>query len=279
MFLKEVDEKRGAYDLTSAEILPQKYPIELRDRIAKLVNANYDKQKTENDYIDNERCVQKDVNGDVYWHCSSPKVAFAIPIEITVNKIRDEMLSHVSESYLDEHFNLISTGDRIVANGKETPVGQYLIFTYSIDGLKFRYDVSTRLDNQFDEVYLRFFTPPKEIDSIIHDTQQIDELIYSCLEPDMYKILWQPYSIGNHIEAGFSPVIAGDGPPTVYDRWRDDPIQRSEKTFRVWLANGDVECRESRGEFVPDKKGRSEEILLIDSTEFHRLQESNKNEN
>lgn len=273
LFVKAIDEKRGAYDIfPTGDIPPQKYPIGMRDAIVGITKPDYSGIK-ESDFSSARDCSQKDLDGDSYWHCSSD-TPFYVPIETTMSLVKEEILRHISEQYFDEHFDLVSSHDVSVVNGKETPTGQSITFVYTIDDMRFVYSADTYLEREFDEVYLRFVSP-KQLNSIMHDEEQIEKLAYSCLDSEDYKIYWQPYRIANHVDEGFSPIIAGTGPPTVYDRWSDDPVQRSEKTFRIWLANGEAECRESNtGEFEPDKLARQENILLIDSTEFQRIKGS-----
>jgi len=202
-------------------------------------------------------------------------------VEKLVEKIKEEMLEKISPNYFEEHFDLKVVSDEPDVTVEPGPnsgprtipakaSGQYIEFVFTIDDVGFNYYLRTAFDNNQNQMYLHYH-PPKEIKSIVSTEDEINKLIYSCLEKDMYKFPYKPFHVAYHVEDGLSPVIEGHGPPIVYDRWGDAPVQEREKIFRIWLATGKVDCTNVHQEFDPDNKKRHEKILLFESSQIENL--------
>lgn len=281
LFLKNVDVKRGAYDLVDSEKTPaKKYPVKMRDNIVTFFDHGFFDENINRYDPDEEICSEMFLEDDSYYYCTTKSESY-VPVEKLAEKIKKKMLEKISSGYYEEHFDLKvisdqpdvvfepgpNSGPRIIPTKAS---GQNIEFVYTIDDVNFNYFLRTDFDNNQNQMYLQYH-PPREVKSIISNEDEINKLIYSCLEKDMYKFPYKPFHVAYHIEDGLSPVIEGHGPPTIYDRWGDTPVQEREKIFRVWLATGKVDCADVHQEFDPDNKKRQEKILLFDSAQLGKL--------
>ena len=281
LFLKNVDVRRGAYDLVdSVEVPAQKHSIKLRDAVAAFFDHEFFDQNINNYEINEDYCSEKFLADDLYYYCTT-KSESHVPIEKLAEKIKEKMLEKISSGYYEEHFDLKvisdqpdvvfepgpNSGPRIITTKAS---GQNIEFVYTIDDVNFNYFMRTEFDKKQNQMYLHYH-PPREILSIVSTEDEINELIYSCLEKEMYKFPYRPFHVAYHAGDGISPVIEGHGPPTVYDRWGDAPVQDREKIFRVWLATGKVDCTDVHQEFYPENKKRPEKIILFDSAQLGKL--------
>ena len=274
LFLEDIDVKRGAYDIFSLDdVPPQKYSINLRDMVASMFDHNIYTIKDDANYKDDENCSLKLFGNDQYWYCTPKKFSY-VPVETLSEEIRKKMLETISEKYLEEHFDLLVIFDEPDpvyepapnASPYEPPekaTRQNIEFTFSIDGYDFVYWMNTKYDEDLNQIFLQYI-PPKEIHSIVNSEQEIDKMIYSCLDDYSYKHPYVPARVAYHTEIGFSPVMEGHGPPSVYDRWGDNPVQEREKVFRLWLETGTVDCAKVHHEFEPEYSQRHDNVLLID---------------
>jgi len=281
LFLKNVDVKRGAYDLVDSEENPaKKYPIELMDTVAAFFDHGFFDENINTYDANEELCSEKLLGDDSYYYCTT-KSESHVPVEKLVEKIKEEMLEKISPNYFEEHFDLKVISDEPDVTVEPGPnsgprtipakaSGQNIEFVFTIDDVGFNYYLRTAFDNNQNQMYLHYH-PPKEIKSIVSTEDEINKLIYSCLEKDMYKFPYKPFHVAYHVEDGLSPVIEGHGPPIVYDRWGDAPVQEREKIFRIWLATGKVDCTNVHQEFDPDNKKRHEKILLFESSQIENL--------
>ena len=286
LFLKNVDVKRGAYDLVDSEWIPaQKYSIKLRDIVATFFDHKFFDKSVNNYEINEDYCTEKSLTGDLYYYCTT-KSESHVQIETLTEKIKEKMLENISLKYFEEHFDLKIVSDEPDAVPEPKPnsgpymlptkaSGQNIEFVFNIDGVDFNYFMRTTFDKEQNQMYLHYH-PPKEIKSIVNAEDKVNKLIYSCLDKEMYKFPYKPFHVSYHAEDGLSPVVEGHGPPTVYDRWGDAPVQDREKVFRVWLATGKVDCSNVHQEHVPENKKRPEKILLFDSIQLERLDLENE---
>lgn len=281
LFLKSVDVRRGAYDLVDSEIVPaQKHSIKLRDAVAAFFDHEFFDQNVSNDKANEDNCSEKFLADDSYYYCTTKSESY-VPVEKLTEKIKEKMLEKISPQYFEEHFDLTIVSDEpdVIAeyepnSGPHTPPakasGQNIEFVFTIDDVDFNYFMRTAFDKKQNQMFLHYH-PPSEIKSIVSTEDEIDKLIYSCLEKEMYKFPYKPFHVAYHVEDGLSPVIEGHGPPTVHDRLGDAPVQDREKIFRVWLATGKVDCAGVHQEFDPENKKRPEKIVLFDSAQLEKL--------
>ena len=281
LFLKNVDVRRGAYDLVDSEMVPsQKYSIKLRDAVAAFFDHTFFDKYLDNNNANDDHCSEKFLADDSYYYCTT-KSESHVPVEKLTEKVKEKMLEKISSRYFEEHFDLAIVSDEpdVVFepgpnSGPYTPPakasGQYIEFVFTIDDVDFNYFLRTDFDKKQNQMYLHYH-PPQEIKSIVSTEDEIDKLIYSCLEKEMYKFPYKPFHVAYHVEDGFSPVIEGHGPPTIYDRWGDAPVQDREKVFRVWLVTGNVDCTDVHLEFTPENKKRPQKVLLFDSAQLEKF--------
>ncbi|AJM93087.1 hypothetical protein [Nitrosopumilus piranensis] len=281
LFLKNVDVKRGAYDLVDSDMAPaQKHSVKLRDAVATFFDHEFFYQNVNNYDANEDYCSEKFLDDDSYYYCTTKSESHVL-VEKLTEKIKEKILEKISPEYFEKHFDLTIVSDEpdVVVEPKPnsgpytTPAkasGQNIEFVFTIDGLDFNYFMRTTFDKEQNQMYLHYH-PPREIKSIVSTEDEIDKLIYSCLEKEMSKFPYKPFHVAYHAEDGLSPVVEGHGPPTVYDRWGDAPVQDREKIFRVWLATGKVDCTDVHQEFIPENKKRPEKILLFDSTQLEKL--------
>ena len=274
LFLQNVDVKRGAYDIFSLDDSPaQKYPVNLRDVVASVFDHELYIIKSKS-YDNDENCSLKLFGNDQYHYCTTKESSY-VPVETLMEGIRNKLLENISEKYLEEHYDLIVIFDEpepVIEPKSGSPpysppekaARQSIEFTFSIDGVDFVYGMRTIYDEDLNQIDLRYI-PPKEIQSIANSEAEINEMIYSCLDAGTYKFLYTPAYIAYHTQNGFSPAIGGHGPPSVYDRWSDDPVQYQDRVFRLWLEKSEVDCAPVHQEFEPDYSKRHDKILLIDS--------------
>jgi len=198
---------------------------------------------------------------------------FYVPISVTLERIKQELLKHVSEQYFAEHFNLIRASDSAVVNGHAEPVGQSMQFEYTIGNFTLDYSVAAELGHEEDDrqlLYLRY-VPPREITSIaVEDRSQIERIIYdsSCLPAGTPYVLYDGRVL-RHVDRGFSPFIDGRGPPDVFDR-HGNQIVEAEKRFHLWLETGEIQCTDNvmNNDEIDNTIGRREQVMLMDASAY-----------
>ncbi len=266
LFLKDIDPNNGRFGLEYLQNNTTfKYSISMKGDVLLFVKP----EQRVREYSTDENCKNLTWNDDSFLYCMYPdkESRFYVPIQITLDHVKEKFLQHVSEQYLKDHFDLKRAYDEAVVNGHITPVGQSMEFDYHIGNMTFNYMVRTYLDNS--EVYL-YYVPPREIKSIPFESK-VDVLIYSCLEPGTYKVFWGS-GIGKHVTNGFSPFSEGYGPPEIRNRY-GDLVRDGDEHFRIWHETGDVECAPMRKDYSNNKFAipGQDKILLIDSTEFLKI--------
>ena len=111
LFLKNVDVKRGAYDLFSTHGIPaQKYSINLRDAVVTAALPKNQYKVIGQDHSQDNNCYEKLFGNDAYWYCTTKKSSH-VPIEAVTDAIREKLLEDISEEYLEKHFDLVTVYD------------------------------------------------------------------------------------------------------------------------------------------------------------------------
>lgn len=259
LMLEELDPNRGyfgLYHLASEE--PPKYPVTLKNEIAVLLGP-----AEEEEVFEEENCTTMDLDGDEFSYCTyeDEDSRFYVPISVTVERVKQEMLKHVSKEYFDEHFDLRKAWDVAVVDGDSVPQGQEMEFEYLLDGYKFVYRASAIVKDE--DLYLRY-APPREISILSIEESDLDGIVYACLDEGTYYVTSDRVVV-NHVGLGFSPYIFGEGPPEVRNR-EGEIIREAAKRFVVWPETGKIDCFGMDEEY--DAPIRSEEVLLIDASEY-----------
>lgn len=293
--LKDKDVVNGHFGIYSHDSdKPTKYPMMTRDEVISLVRQsennthalNEEEELQEllrNSDSDNCRIMEvttgSDIAADKFLYCTyqDEEMRFYVPISVTLEKVKQELLGHVSEQYFFEHFNLKRAWDESVVNGHAVPTGQAMEFEYTVGNFTLYYPVHVRLGTEEEDkhsLYLRY-VPPREIRNIaIEDESQIEKIIYesSCLPAGTPFVLYDAAAV-SHVDRGFSPYINGRGPPDVFDR-SGNQIIAAEKRFNVWLETGEIQCTASvtNSDDIDASLGRSHEFILMDASAYLGLE-------
>lgn len=259
LMIEELDITRGYFGLyhpTSEN--PPKYPVTLKKEVLALLGPS-----REVETVEQENCAVMNLNGDEFVYCTYEDEGsrFYVPISITLEKVKQEMLKHVSKEYYDEHFDVRRAWDVAIVDGGSTPHGQEIEFEYKLADYRFVYGASVSIDGE--NLYLRY-APPREISDVATNESGLDSLVYTCLDEGTYYVTPDRVAI-NHTDRGFSPYILGQGPPEVRDR-NGETIRGAEKRFIVWPETGEIQCFGTDQEF--DVPINSEEVFLFDATEY-----------
>jgi hypothetical protein len=259
LMLEELDTNRGYFGLYHpASETPPKYPITLKKEVLALLGP-----AEEEETIEQENCTIMNLDGDEFIYCTyeDERSRFYVPISVTLEKIKQEMLKHVSKEYYDEHFDIRRAWDIAIVDGASTPHGQDVEFEYKLADYRFVYSASVSIDGE--NLYLRY-APPREISTVVTDAFELDSLVYTCLDEDTYYVTPDRVVV-NHVDLGFSPYILGQGPPEVRDR-DGETIRGIEKRFIIWPETGEIQCFGTNQEF--DVPTRSEEVFLFNAAEY-----------
>lgn len=285
LMLEEIDISRGYFGLYHPDSeMPLKYPPSLRSNVSLLVQEQAPAQTEDEELqrlpdIDNENCriMELDVGDspDKFLYCTYEEedTRFYVPISVTLELAKRELLKHVSEQYFAEHFNLIRASDTAFVNGHAVPVGQSMQFEYTVGNFTFDYSVIAELGHEDDDRHLLYleYTLPREITSIaIEDEGQIERIIYdsSCLPAGTPYVL-HDRRVLSHADRGFSPFIDGRGPPDVFDR-HGNQIVEAEKRFQLWLDTGEIQCTDNVkiDDEIDDTIGRRQQVVLMDASVY-----------
>jgi hypothetical protein len=269
---------------------PSKFPITIKDEVVAIIEKHPDtrtRQQIEDEELErllnqsaSENCkittIQWTSEGedDKFLYCTYEEeyMQFYVPISVTLEKVKQQLLGHVSAEYFVEHFDLRRAYDEAVINGEATPVGQTLDLEYTVDNITLSYSVRVSLgyeENDRNILYVSY-SPPKEIDHFaIRDLKQIDNLVYSsCLDPGTPYVLYDALA-ASHTDRGFSGVIGGSGPPDVFDRYGNE-FQEAEKRFLVWFDTGEILCTDKvkEDDVIDQSLARQEKVILMNASDY-----------
>lgn len=178
LMLEVLDADRGHFTLYHrAEERPQKYPVTLKNEVLGLLDPSQKERQT-----GYEDCTVMDFEGDEFFYCTYDNEAlkFYVPPSFTLERLKQEMLKHVSEDYYEDHFDLLSVYDSAGVNGAARPSGQTIEYEFKLGDYEFEFGSGARVRSD-DNIYLRF-TPPKEIMDLAVTPSELDDLIYTCLD-------------------------------------------------------------------------------------------------
>lgn len=287
LMLKGIDTARGYYGLvTVSSDDPPRFSIALRDEVKSLVDksllpveSNEDRQEKELLELaqGSENCKIMNIDDDKFLYCTyeNESERFYIPITVTIDNVRKEMLKHISEEYYKQHFNLKRAWDEAIVNGHAEPSGQTIEYEYRIADFTFVYSAHVSLGYDKDDgnlLYLQYFQPREITKMKIQSEGELAKLIYDsssqCLELGTHYVLTDKVAVA-HVDRGFSPLVNGSGPPEVYDR-NGNQIVQAEKRFLIWPETGEIGCTSDvkYDDDIDKTSGRSDRAVLMDASNY-----------